>query len=77
MAPRAGLPVTRAANQALASKPSTVKYEPLPPAEVEYVEKQPSLEDVFFAVVGHAGEDDKDGDADKGSRDRTTKSTRK
>jgi ABC-2 type transport system ATP-binding protein len=25
----------------------------LPPAEVEYVEKQPSLEDVFFAVVGH------------------------
>ena len=28
----------------------------LPPAKVEYVEKQPSLEDVFFAVVGHAGE---------------------
>ena len=24
----------------------------LPPAQVEYVEKQPSLEDVFFAVVG-------------------------
>jgi ABC-2 type transport system ATP-binding protein len=24
----------------------------LPPATVEYVEKQPSLEDVFFAVVG-------------------------
>ncbi|MDN5920172.1 MAG: ATP-binding cassette domain-containing protein [Pseudonocardia sp.] len=24
----------------------------LPPAEIEYVEKQPSLEDVFFAVVG-------------------------
>jgi ABC-2 type transport system ATP-binding protein len=24
----------------------------LPPAKVEYVEKQPSLEDVFFAVVG-------------------------
>ncbi|MFJ7213410.1 ABC transporter ATP-binding protein [Amycolatopsis sp. NPDC098790] len=24
----------------------------LPPAEVEYVEKQPTLEDVFFAVVG-------------------------
>ncbi len=24
----------------------------LPPAEVEYVEKQPSLEDVFFAIVG-------------------------
>jgi ABC-2 type transport system ATP-binding protein len=29
----------------------------LPPAKVEYVEKQPTLEDVFFAVVG------KDGDA--------------
>jgi ABC-2 type transport system ATP-binding protein len=28
----------------------------LPPAQVEYVEKQPSLEDVFLAVVGHAGE---------------------
>jgi ABC-2 type transport system ATP-binding protein len=27
----------------------------LPPATVEYVEKQPSLEDVFFAVVGHPG----------------------
>ncbi len=25
----------------------------LPPAEVEYVEKQPSLEDVFFALVGN------------------------
>jgi ABC-2 type transport system ATP-binding protein len=33
----------------------------LPPAKVEYVEKQPSLEDVFFAVVGHAGEDGRDG----------------
>jgi ABC-2 type transport system ATP-binding protein len=31
----------------------------LPPAEVEYVEKQPSLEDVFFAVVGDAGEGDR------------------
>jgi ABC-2 type transport system ATP-binding protein len=29
----------------------------LPPAKVEYVEKQPSLEDIFFAVVGGAGED--------------------
>ncbi len=28
----------------------------LPPAKVEYVEKQPSLEDVFFAVVGHPGQ---------------------
>ena len=25
----------------------------LPPAKVEYVEKQPSLEDVFLAIVGH------------------------
>ncbi len=24
----------------------------LPPAKIEYVEKQPTLEDVFFAVVG-------------------------
>nr|WP_255643282.1 ATP-binding cassette domain-containing protein [Actinoplanes polyasparticus] len=29
----------------------------LPPATVEYVEKQPSLEDVFFAVVGNAGQE--------------------
>jgi ABC-2 type transport system ATP-binding protein len=49
----------------------------LPPAKVEYVEKQPSLEDVFLAVVGHAGEDAKDGAADKGSRDRMTRSNRK
>jgi len=27
----------------------------LPPAEVEYVEKQPSLEDIFLAIVGHDG----------------------
>jgi ABC-2 type transport system ATP-binding protein len=27
----------------------------LPPAEVEYVEKQPSLEDVFLALVGDNG----------------------
>jgi ABC-2 type transport system ATP-binding protein len=32
----------------------------LPPAKVEYVEKQPTLEDVFFAIVG---DDGKDGDA--------------
>ncbi|MFE7745098.1 ABC transporter ATP-binding protein [Nocardia sp. NPDC057455] len=29
----------------------------LPPAKVEYVEKQPSLEDVFFALVGDESED--------------------
>jgi ABC-2 type transport system ATP-binding protein len=27
----------------------------LPPAQVEWVEKQPTLEDVFFAIVGDAG----------------------
>jgi ABC-2 type transport system ATP-binding protein len=38
----------------------------LPPAKVEYVEKQPTLEDVFLAIVGATGEDgdaDNDGDA--------------
>jgi ABC-2 type transport system ATP-binding protein len=34
----------------------------LPPAKVEYVEKQPTLEDVFLAIVG---DDRKDGDADE------------
>ena len=33
----------------------------LPPAKVEYVEKQPTLEDVFFAIVG---DDGKHGDPD-------------
>jgi ABC-2 type transport system ATP-binding protein len=35
----------------------------LPPAKVEYVEKQPTLEDVFLAIVGGDG---KSGDAGKG-----------
>jgi ABC-2 type transport system ATP-binding protein len=48
----------------------------LPPARVEYVEKQPSLEDVFFAVVGHARKDDKAADAGNGSQDRTISSDR-
>jgi ABC-2 type transport system ATP-binding protein len=30
----------------------------LPPAAVEYVEKQPTLEDVFLAIVGATGTDD-------------------
>jgi ABC-2 type transport system ATP-binding protein len=49
----------------------------LPPAKVEYVEKQPSLEDVFFAVVGDDRAIDGDGDGDgdgQGSQDRTTRS---
>ena len=29
----------------------------IPPAKVEYVEKQPTLEDVFLAIVGHDGKD--------------------
>ena len=29
----------------------------LPPAKVEYVEKQPTLEDVFLAIVGDDGKD--------------------
>ncbi len=49
----------------------------LPPPTVEYVEKQPSLEDVFFAVTGHAGEKDKDGDADRSSQDRTATPSQK
>jgi ABC-2 type transport system ATP-binding protein len=27
----------------------------LPPSQVEYVEKQPSLEEVFLAITGHGG----------------------
>jgi ABC-2 type transport system ATP-binding protein len=30
----------------------------LPPAKVEYVEKQPTLEEIFFSIIG----DDRDGD---------------
>jgi ABC-2 type transport system ATP-binding protein len=41
----------------------------LPPAKVEYIEKQPSLEDVFFAVVGHAGNDGEDGNDGKDGKD--------
>ena len=29
----------------------------LPPAKVEYVEKQPTLEEVFFAIVGDDAKD--------------------
>jgi len=29
----------------------------LPPAKIQYVEKQPSLEDVFLAIVGDDGKD--------------------
>ena len=33
----------------------------LPPAKVEYVEKKPTLEEVFLAIVGAAGKDGNDG----------------
>ncbi|GGO64090.1 hypothetical protein GCM10012289_12700 [Nonomuraea cavernae] len=49
----------------------------LPPAKAEYVEKQPSLEDVFFAVVGHAGEGDTDGAAGRGRTHHEIRSTEK
>ena len=49
----------------------------LPPAKVEYVEKQPSLEDVFFAVVGDPGKNGKHGDASEGSRDPKSRSNTK
>jgi len=34
----------------------------LPPVNVEYVEKQPTLEDVFLAIVGNDGNDSDDSD---------------
>jgi ABC-2 type transport system ATP-binding protein len=41
----------------------------LPPAKVEYVEKQPTLEDVFLALVGDKGKDDSAGTARTGTDD--------
>jgi ABC-2 type transport system ATP-binding protein len=40
----------------------------LPPAKVEYVEKQPTLEDIFFAIVGDRGQGNGDG-ADGNNRE--------
>lgn len=34
----------------------------LPPARLEYIEKQPSLEDIFLALVGNAGKNESDKD---------------
>lgn len=39
----------------------------LPPAKVEYVEKQPSLEDIFLALVGEGSNADADGADEKGT----------
>jgi ABC-2 type transport system ATP-binding protein len=41
----------------------------LPPAKVEYVEKQPTLEDVFLAVVGASGQDSDASDAAVGAKE--------
>ncbi|MFW6598464.1 ABC transporter ATP-binding protein [Propionibacteriaceae bacterium Y2011] len=38
----------------------------LPPATVEYVERQPSLEDVFLAVIGRGGPTDNHATAERG-----------
>jgi ABC-2 type transport system ATP-binding protein len=40
----------------------------LPPAKVEYVERQPTLEDIFFAIVGNDGKED-------GAKDRSISTT--
>ena len=44
----------------------------LPPAKVEYVEKQSTLEDIFFAIVGDRGQGSGDADSnnDTGSKER-------
>jgi ABC-2 type transport system ATP-binding protein len=46
----------------------------LPPARVEYVEKQPTLEDVFFAIVGERGTGNSDGpEAGTGTKSQETR----
>lgn len=47
----------------------------LPPAKVEYVEKQPTLEEIFLTLVGDDGNADADADADADAA--TTATTRK
>jgi ABC-2 type transport system ATP-binding protein len=49
----------------------------LPPAKVEYVEKQPTLEDVFFALVSDDDKGDKDSDAERVATTAATGSDRK
>jgi len=49
----------------------------LPPAKVEYVEKQPTLEDVFLAITGDDGKEDKDSDAHKAATTASTGSDKK
>ena len=56
----------------LVAKPLTLSLAELkallPPTEIEYVEKQPSLEDVFLAIVGHDGEHHRTASAEEGLR---------
>jgi ABC-2 type transport system ATP-binding protein len=44
----------------------------LPPAKVEYVEKQPTLEDVFLAIVGATGKDGAGNDRGIGTDERNS-----
>jgi ABC-2 type transport system ATP-binding protein len=49
----------------------------LPPAKIEYVEKQPTLEEVFLAIIGTDGADSTDGsEAPLATRSLTTKEQR-
>jgi ABC-2 type transport system ATP-binding protein len=48
----------------------------LPPAKVEYVEKQPSLEDVFLALVGSTGQADPTDDVNSDGPVTTRKESR-
>jgi ABC-2 type transport system ATP-binding protein len=48
----------------------------LPPAKVEYVEKQPTLEEVFLAIVGATGSDGNDGGTDTAASAPTRKDQR-
>jgi ABC-2 type transport system ATP-binding protein len=49
----------------------------LPPAKVEYVEKQPTLEEVFLAIIGATGNDGSDADNNRGLGTDTFGTTRK
>ncbi len=40
-----------------------------PPAKVEYIEKQPTLEDIFLAIVGKGGANGPDGNRDRATEE--------
>ena len=48
----------------------------LPPAQVEYVEKQPSLEEVFLAITGHGNGSNNGNDSGLATTPPTTKEPR-